>query len=200
MSNNAYRTILGILLFGLAVAGCNPSQEPPPSQIGTTPPPSPQSIPSPPPQPYGPTLFMIPLSPNDFSMQAIQTSKNRIEENPEDVQALVHLGHANLMIQRFEVSQGYYERALSANPKHIDARLSLSNCYLFLQKPDEAIRQLDALLSFQKDYPEALYNKGLILLKSNLDSMGAKQSWMQLVQSHPEHALAQEVKDELERL
>jgi tetratricopeptide (TPR) repeat protein len=104
------------------------------------------------------------------------------------------------MIQRFEKSQEYYERALKSDPKNINARLSLSNCYIFMQKPDEAIHQLDQILSMKKDYPEALYNKGLILLQSKRDTGGAKQVWTQLVSTHPDHELAQEVKGELTRM
>ena len=190
------------LLFISAVilAGCGQSSTPPPSAPMNTPPPGMQQPAVTPPPPQQLSLYMVPLDQSGFSMETIQANKKKIDQEPNNVQALVSLGDANFMIQRFEKSQEYYERALKADPKNINARLSLSNCYIFMQKPDEAIKQLDQLLAMQKDYPEALFNKGLILLQSKRDTAGAKKVWTQLVQAHPEHELAQQVKNELGKI
>jgi tetratricopeptide (TPR) repeat protein len=199
MSMKIRRSVSFLLLFGSVLTACNLSQETPPA---TQPPasPPPQAVPPPPPQPQRLVLYVVPLNPNDFSMEAIQANKKKIEQHPDDVQALVSLADANFMIQRFEVAKGYYERALKADQKHVNARIMLSNSYIFLQNPEEAIHQLDELLKTQKDYPEALFNKGLILMKAKQDMAGAKQTWARLVESHPEHQLAQQVKGELEQL
>jgi tetratricopeptide (TPR) repeat protein len=197
MLTSAYRALPIVFTVSLILAGCSPSQESPPAQTAPMDSPPPQTVQPTPPQQQPLSLFMVPLNPNDFSMQAIQANKKRVEEKPDDVQALMELADANFMIQRFEVSQDYYERALKVDPQQINAHLSLSNCYLFLQKPDKAIQQLDDLLEMNKDYPEALFNKGLILLKSKQDTAGSKQIWTQLVNVHPEHHLAQQVKGEL---
>lgn len=197
MPTCADRALPIVFIVSLILAGCSPSQETPPIQTAPMDSPPPQAVQPPPPQQQPLSLFMAPLNPNDFSMQAIQANKKRVEEKPDDAQALLELANANFMIQRFEVAQDYYERALKVDPKQINAHLSLSNCYLFLQKPDQAIQQLDDLLKTNKDYPEALFNKGLILLKSKQDTTGAQQIWTQLVNMHPEHHLAQQVKGEL---
>jgi len=133
-------------------------------------------------------------------MEKIQADKKTIEKDPNNVPALVSLGDANFMIQRFEKAQEYYERALKTDAKNLNIRLSLSNCYIFMQKPDESIRQLDMILATQKDQPEALYNKGLILLQSKGDPAAAKEAWSRLIAAHPDHPLARDVKDEMSRL
>jgi len=194
-------TIPSLFILAALLAGCNQSSSSPSSGPSyTTPPIAQPAAPSPPAQPQQLSLYIVPFDQTKFSMERIQADKKKIEQEPNNAQALVSLGDANFMIQRFEKSQEYYERALKSDPKNINARLSLSNCYIFLQKPDEAIHQLDQILSVQKDYPEALYNKGLILLQSKRDPGGAKQVWTQLVSTHPDHELAREVKGELGRL
>ena len=200
MPKRVYRAVSLFLVLSFILTGCNTSKETS-STVQAPPanPPPPQQV-QPPPQRQQLSLFMVPLNPNDFSMESIQANKKKIEQSPNDVPALVSLADANFMIQRFEVAQGYYERALKADQTHINARIGLSNCYLFMQKPDEAIKQLDQILGMQKDHPEALFNKGLILLQAKQDPIGAKQIWTRLAESHPEHALAQQVKDELGRL
>jgi tetratricopeptide (TPR) repeat protein len=157
-------------------------------------------------QPYAPpppqqlSLYMVPLDQSGFSMESIQANKKKVDQDPKNVQALVSLGDANFMIQRFEKSQEYYEKALKSDPKNIHALLSLSNCFIFMQKPDEALRELDKILAIEKNSPEALFNKGLILLQSKRDPAGAKQVWSQLVGAHPDHPLAQDLKGEMGRL
>lgn len=195
-----YQAVSLFLVLSFILTGCNTSKEASSTAQAPANPPPPRQVQPPPPQRQQLSLFMAPLNPNDFSMESIQANKKKIEQSPNDVPALVSLADANFMIQRFEMAQGYYERALKADQKHINARIGLSNCYIFMQKPDEAIKQLDQILGMQKDYPEALFNKGLILLKAKQDPIGAKQIWTRLVESHPEHTLAQQVKDELSQL
>jgi hypothetical protein len=45
---------------------------------------------------------MVPLDQAGFSMETIQANKKKVEAEPNNVQALVSLGDANFMIQRFE--------------------------------------------------------------------------------------------------
>ncbi len=196
-------TVFSISLFygaGMILSGCSQNDTPSPNAPMSPPPQAMQQPSAPPPQPQPLSLYMVPLDQAGFSMEVIQANKKKVDLEPNNVAALISLGDANFMIQRFEKSQEYYERALKADSKNITVRLSLSNSYIFMQKPEEAVKQLDQILAIQKDYPEALFNKGLILLQSKRDTAGAKQIWTQLVGKHPDHPLAQEVKAELGRL
>jgi len=186
----------------LFLAACTQSSSPPSSEPHSDPPEALQqpAATSPPMQPPQLSLYMVPLDQGGFSMEKIQADKKTIEKDPNNVPALVSLGDANFMIQRFEKAQEYYERALKTDAKNLNIRLSLSNCYIFMQKPDESIRQLDMILATQKDQPEALYNKGLILLQSKGDPAAAKEAWSRLIAAHPDHPLARDVKDEMSRL
>jgi tetratricopeptide (TPR) repeat protein len=199
-------TILSLALFYVSavfLSGCNKSSSTPPPAAPANP--LPQSLQQPyappaAPQPPQLSLYVVPLDQSGFSMETIQANKKKLDSDPKNVQALVSLGDANFMIQRFEKSQEYYERALKSDPKNINALLSLSNCYIFMQKPDEALRELDKILAIETNSPEALFNKGLILLQSKNDAAGAKKIWTQLIGAHPDHPLAQDVKGEMERL
>jgi tetratricopeptide (TPR) repeat protein len=192
-------TVSFLALFtvpAVLLSGCNQGSSPPPS----TPPQSMQQPAMTPPQPPPLSLYMVPLDQSGFSMEKIQADKKMVEADPKNAQALVRLGDANFMIQRFEKSQEYYELALKSDPKNIHALLSLSNCFIFMQKPDEALRELDKILAIEKNSPEALFNKGLILLQSKRDPAAANQVWSQLVGVHPDHPLAQDLKGEMGRL
>jgi len=193
-------TLTFLALIGAALIGCNQSKESAPTASAPAASSPPPSMPPPAPQKRELSLYMVPLSPTTFSMQAIQEFKKRAQDNPSDVEALVGLADANFMIQRFEVAKENYEKALKADQSHVNARISLANCYLFMQQPDEAIKQLDELLALHKDQPEALFNKGLILLNTKRDVPGSREAWNKLIEMHPENDLAQQVKEELAQM
>jgi tetratricopeptide (TPR) repeat protein len=146
------------------------------------------------------SLAFVPLDAGIFSMEANQSNKQRVAANPNDAGALVQLGHADLLIQHYPAAKDFYERALRADGKSLEARLGLSNCYALMGQVDEALSELTALLQVDQNAPEALYNKGLLLLLSKHDHDGAKQAWERLISVHPENEWARHASMWLRRL
>jgi tetratricopeptide (TPR) repeat protein len=198
-------TVTHLLCFGLLALGCqqNSSQSPTPPAASSSNQPS-SSTAAPPPAPQPPredrSLAFVDLDVGKFSMEAIQANKQRVEQNPDDAQALVQLGHANYMIQRIPTAKDYYERAVHANGSLVEARLGLSNCYALMNQLDEALRELQVLLETEQNQPIALYNQGLLMLYGKQDRAGAERAWERLVQHHPGDVLAQRASAQLGQL
>ena len=199
------RYFIWVLLL-LALPACQRSSAPPAAPPPPAPPPQ-AAAPPPPPQPPAEdrSLAFLPLDVNKFTMESIQANKKSIPDNPKDdkpqhAEALTQLGHANYMIQQFPKARDYYARAVHANGKALEARLGLSNCDALLGQIDEAIAQIDALLAVDKNYPEALYNQGLLRLYGKQDKAGARKAWEQLVASHPDSEWARRASAQLGRL
>jgi len=190
---------LSILITLILLTACTQNSSQPSSESPAGPPEALQQ-PAAPAQPRELSLYMVPFNQAGFSMEKIQADKKIVEKDPDNVAALESLGDANFMIQRFDKAREYYERALKTDTKNINVRLSLANCYIFMQMPDDSIRQLDQILSLEKDNAEALYNKGLILFQSKGDPASAKKAWSQLIAAHPDSPLAQDVKDTMARI
>ena len=203
MRHAAERTLCLAITVAL-LAGCQRNSQQSAAPVAPAPQaaaPAPQSLPPPPPEPpRGPSLAMVPLDQRDFTMEAIQAAKKRVEQNPKDAEALEFLGNGNVMIQRLDKAQEYYQKALEADPKRATTRLGLANVLVMLNKPDAALDELNRLLKAEKDYPPALFNLGLIRLNSKGDPAGAKTAWTQLVTAHPENELAKEAKVQLDTM
>jgi len=200
------RLVLGIGIVVLVACQQNASQAPTaPSSPPAAQAPSPLSSPprqNPPTSAAAPdrSLAFISLDVNKFSMEAIQANKKRVEANPADAEALMQLGHANYMIQRFPSAKDYYERAVRANGTLLDARLGLINCYAVLGRLDDALREVNALLAIEPAHPQALYNQGLLLLYGKQDRAGAKRAWDRLISSHPGSELSRYASAQLDRM
>ena len=111
---------LGLMVFAACDRNATPTPAGQAPQAAAQPPRE-----APPPPPAASTedrsLAFFPLDVNKFSMEAIQANKQRVQANPADAEALMQLGHANYMIQRFPTAKDYYEQAVRANGKLADA-------------------------------------------------------------------------------
>ena len=201
-----YRSVMALMVVGLLGAGCQQGSSSTPSSSSaqsssapTAPSPPPQRTPPPPPQDDR-SLAFFPLNPADFSMQAIQENKTRVEENPEDANAFIQLGHANYMISRWPTAKDYYEKAVHIDGSLVEARVGLSNCLALMGQLDPALRELSAILSVDEGQPIALYNQGLLLMFGKNDQVGAKQAWEALVSRHPTGDLSMLASSRLSRL
>src|SRR3990172_9010128 len=123
-----YRLIAWVVLcVGMTImTACDRNATPTPAgQASQSAPQPPHEAPPPPPaaSTEDRSLAFFPLDVNKFSMEAIQANKQRVQANPADGEALMQLGHANYMIQRFPTAKDYYEQAVHANGKLTEARL-----------------------------------------------------------------------------
>jgi len=179
----------------------HPPVEPPIAQAPAAPPtqPSQESI------EQDSSLAFIQLNPGKFSMESIQSNKKSIPANPKDdkpqnAEALMQLGNANYMIQRYPTAKDYYARAVHANGQLLEARLGLANCYALMGQVDDSLREVKAILAIDQKNPEALYNQGMLLFYGKQDRAGAKQAWEQLVSAHPDNEWARYASERLRRL
>lgn len=114
-------------------------------------------------------------------MQQITAYKKRLEENPEDLEALIYLGNANYDIQRFEKAIEYYDRALAIDERNTHVRTDLASSLRQIGQVDSAVEQLQRVLDQDPNQEVALYNLGVILLNDRGDIEEARKSWKKLI-------------------
>lgn len=114
-------------------------------------------------------------------MQRITEYKERLEKNPDDLEALIFLGNANYDIQRFEKAEEYYQRALEVDQHNTHVRTDLASSYRQLGNTDASIAELRRVLAQDSNQEIALYNLGVILLNDKEDFEGTTRVWKKLV-------------------
>jgi cytochrome c-type biogenesis protein CcmH/NrfG len=169
-------TAWAVVLTVFAVMGpaaCDKKEPAPPSEA--PPPPVASGTPGAPPDPQLAKL-----------VEEIVEYRKRVELNPKDVEALIALGNANLMLKRYVDAKGWYEEALTVDPTRHETRIDLAIALQYLQKPDEAIEQLKLVLAKEPKNATALFNYGVILLEDKHDQTGAIAKWESLMKAHPD--------------
>jgi cytochrome c-type biogenesis protein CcmH/NrfG len=201
-------------LVGIIAQGCQKSQgdglpEPvgevrplPPIQPNVALPPNhpPLTAPSTPPEPSGAaTNRPLPAGTRN-PMEDIMAFKARLEKDPKDVEALIALANANMMISRFDAAQDLYRRALAIKPQDLETRTNLAIAYKYGGKPAEAFAELQKNLAANPQDDHTLYNLGFLYLYDKQDKAKAIETWNTWMRLYPDSPAAAEVRQQIAQL
>lgn len=91
--------------------------------------------------------------------------EQRVADHPQDVAARLDLAQRYFEAGDIQDAVAQYLEALKLDPDSAEAHAYLGYVLYLAGKPDEALQNVDKALASDPTYPEALYFKGLILLK-----------------------------------
>lgn len=134
------------------------------------------------------------------AMEEIAQYRQRVDQNPNDVEALAALGNVNLTLGRPDHAKEWYERALKVDPNHQGTRMDLAIALRYMKKPDEAIAQLKLVLAKEPKNAAALFNTGVILLEDKQDQPAAIAKWESLMKAHPDDPRVPQLRQMVEGL
>jgi hypothetical protein len=126
-------------------------------------------------------------------MEDIMAFKARLDKDPKDVEALISLANANMMISRFDAAQDLYRRALDITPKNLDVRTNLAIAYKYGGKPTEAFATLQKNLAIDPSHGNTLYNLGFLYLTDKQDKPNAIETWKTWLRLYPNDPAATEI-------
>jgi cytochrome c-type biogenesis protein CcmH/NrfG len=151
-----------------------------------------------PPAGQGGAPQLPPDAPNP--MEEIMAMKARLDKNPKDLEALISLGNANMMISRTDAAQDLYKRALAINPKDTDVRINLAVAYRTSGKLDDAVRELKKTLDQDPKNDAGLYNLGFIYYYDKKDSAAALDVWKKWLAFYPNAPNAAHVSQQISQI
>lgn len=85
----------------------------------------------------------------------------RIKDNPQKVQNLCREGFSFTIRGEYKKALTYFQDAVASNPDDTNAWFGLGNCYIGLEKPEEAIDAYRQVIRTDPDNANAYYNLGL---------------------------------------
>ncbi|GAC1571950.1 MAG: hypothetical protein NVS3B7_02370 [Candidatus Elarobacter sp.] len=123
-------------------------------------------------------------------MQMIQQLRGRIARNPKDLAALVGLGNMEFDAQKFDKAHEYYGRALAIDPTNPDVRTDDAVAQHQTGHDIEALAALDRVLAQRKDFPTALFNRGVVLqaVGRRTDAVAAFKHYLNVVKPNDPRA------------
>ncbi len=93
----------------------------------------------------------------------LQQLRGRLARNPKDLAALVALGNMEFDAQKFDKAHGYYQRALALDPSNPDVATDDAVTQHQTGHDLEALAQLDRVLAERPKFPNAVFNRAVVL-------------------------------------
>ncbi len=132
-------------------------------------------------------------------MKHMEDLKKAFEENPNDTAKIREYADFLYMAHQTEKALPLYQKLVKLNPKNSDAHFTLTYIYYDNRKLDKAERETDIILSYDKNNPQALYNKGAIVAgKGQMEK--AKKIWNDVINKYPTSEAATLAKNALQKL
>jgi tetratricopeptide (TPR) repeat protein len=117
--------------------------------------------------------------------QEAQPLLDALKANPKDVPTLVKLGNVYYDHKFWAEAIRYYQQALDVRPNDIDVRTDMGTAYFYSGFPDKAIEQFNQVLKVSSNYPNTLFNLGIVRRDAYKDNTGALAAWEKLLKNNP---------------
>jgi hypothetical protein len=88
--------------------------------------------------------------------------RGRLQQNPNDLAALVNLANLYFDAGKYEQAIVYYKRALAIDPDNPDTRTDYATALHGEDRDLESLAQLQMVLDKRPDFAEALFNEGVV--------------------------------------
>ena len=125
--------------------------------------------------------------------------KRQVEENPDDTAKIKEYADFLYMAHQTDKALPLYQKLVKFNPKNSDAHFSLTYIYYNNRDLDNAEKENDIILSYDKHNPQALYNKAAILAGKG-DKIKAQKIWNDVINKYPDSEAARLAKSALQKL
>jgi Tetratricopeptide repeat len=141
-----------------------------------------------------------PAGPPGPVMAELQQLRARLARNPKDLAALVQLANMEFDAQKFDKAADYYARALALDPGNPDVRTDYATALHQGGRDIDALKQLDAVLAERRDFPAALFNRGVVLqaIGRRTDAIADFRRYLRIVK--PDDARAAAARSALQQL
>lgn len=113
-------------------------------------------------------------------MQMLVQLKTRVAKNPRDIAAIVELGNLYFDASKFDQAAAYYKRALALDPTNPDVRNDEAAALHASGHDLDALQEVNQVLSERPNFPQALFNRGIILgsMGRRSDAVGAYRAFL----------------------
>ncbi len=116
--------------------------------------------------------------------RTVQVLLERLKQNPNDADLLSQLGNVYAVGHQFVPAEQYFERAAKIRPS-ARAYTDLAGAYHFGGSDEKSMQSLEHALRVEPNFPEALFNLGMLKLQVKGDSRGAIELWEKLLKTSP---------------
>jgi tetratricopeptide (TPR) repeat protein len=105
--------------------------------------------------------------------------------DPQNPDYKTKIGNAYYDLGQYQKAIDAYEASLELRPQDPAVETDLATSYHYLGQEDKALGLLNKVLQYRPAFPQALFNKGIVLIDGKHDSNAGIAVWEYLLKSNP---------------
>ncbi len=133
----------------------------------------------------------------DVDMNRLAELRRIVADDPNDVEALVELGHMYLSLQSYDELSRVTQQALAIDPENPEALTHLGMLLFSTGHPQGVVESFDRALQVDPDFGEALQFKGMVAFIRR-DYATAVEAWQRYLDVVPPDKVAPRIRGMLE--
>lgn len=157
-------------------------------------------------------VVRVPLVPNASSSEIsenraaeaaadrLATLEEMILKDPQNAQIRTQLGNVYYDLGQYQKAIDAYQESLKLQPNDPNVETDEATCYHYLGQHDKALEILDNVLAYRPNFSQAMFNKGVVLIKGNDKIQDGIAVWETLLRTNPDFPQKAEVENMISRL
>jgi cytochrome c-type biogenesis protein CcmH/NrfG len=117
--------------------------------------------------------------------KTIDTLKAKTDQNPQDIDSWIELGHQYFDANLPDEAIAAYEKALAIEPQNANVWTDLGVMYRRNGSPEKALDAFDRAMKIDSAHEISRFNKGIVLFHDLKDETGALAAWESLLAINP---------------
>lgn len=114
---------------------------------------------------------------NLANLEEIKKLENKVAENPDDMESILHLAHLSQDSGLYEKAITNYKKYLAKFPDNADARVDMAICFYNSGDNATAITEMETALKYNPKHQIAHLNLGIVNLAAR--NLAASKEWFQ---------------------
>jgi cytochrome c-type biogenesis protein CcmH/NrfG len=123
-----------------------------------------------------------------------------ILKDPQNAQIRTQLGNVYYDLGQYRKAIDAYQESLKLQPNDPNVETDEATCYHYLGQHDKALEILDKVLAYRPNFSQAMFNKGVVLIKGNDKIQDGIAVWETLLRTNPDFPQKAEVENMISRL
>jgi cytochrome c-type biogenesis protein CcmH/NrfG len=137
--------------------------------------------------------------PVDFSKELADLEQLSAKE-PENADYQARIGNIYYDMRQYDKAVVYYQKSLDLQPRNPNIETDLAACFHYLGQDDRSLDILNKVLGYRPAFPEAMFNKGIVLISGKKDVKGGISVWEDLLRSNPDYPRRAEIQQSIDQL
>jgi tetratricopeptide (TPR) repeat protein len=123
--------------------------------------------------------------PSPEAIERLMALEQKAAEDPQNADYRTQIANLYYDLGQFDKAADFYQQSLDIRPGAPGVETDLAACFNYLGQIDRALETLNRVLQHHPGFPQAMFNKGIILAHGKNDVQGAIRIWEDLLRRDP---------------